>query len=283
MKKLIIVVLITAGLFAAICIFGSDIPVTQNPDLNNPSETLLDSDGDGMSNWFEENIAGYDPNIPNDRFIIIYFCFANDPNFSGEITDSYYDFFVEKGHIPPENIVLLKKEEANATNLRGAIEKIASKSDENDIVFLFLNGHGGEGGIEKDVKYTALDGWLDQIEAKAVITTIMACGCENALPILKDGTCPRIVFVQSAGEFIGALGSDNEYFTTVDTEYGNGDSYISLGEIGNWLDNDPMWGPDWGELYENGRSHLEANSYSKMSDTSNLADQIYLTDYKSPG
>lgn len=242
-------------------------------------EPILGSDGDGFSDWFEENIAGYDPNVPNDRYIIIYFCLVHDPGFSGTIADGYYDFFVKKGKVPPRNIVLLKKEAANAANLETAIDEIASKSDENDIVFLCMNGHGGGGSIEGSVEYTKLDEWLDRVNAKVVVVTIMACGCEDALPLLKDGPCPRIVFVHTAGEFIRGLGADDEYFTTADTKYGNNDGYVSLSEIGNWIDNDPKWGPDWGELHEEGRSHLEAEGYSKMSDTSSIADQIYLTDY----
>ena len=130
-----------------------------------------------------------------------------------------------------------------------------------------------------------LDEWLDEIHAKAVIVTILACGCEIAPSILLNGEpCPRIVFVNSAREFIGGLGEDPECFTTADTKYGNGNGYVSVGEIANWLDNDPMWGPDWGEiatgkiLYEDGRSFIETEGYSHMSDTSNVALETYLTD-----
>ena len=102
---------------------------------------------------------------------------------------------------------------------------------------------------------------------------------------MADGHCPRIVFINSAGEFIGGLGADSEYFTTADTKYGDGNGYVSVGEIANWIDNDPFWGPDRGvyttyeALYEKGRSFLEAEGYSHMSDTSGIASKIYLTDF----
>lgn len=73
MEKPIIVVLMIVSLFAASCTFGSDIPVTQtqnNSDLNTAFETLLDSDGDGFSDKFEERMELYDPNIPNDRYFL---------------------------------------------------------------------------------------------------------------------------------------------------------------------------------------------------------------------
>ncbi|MBA7605641.1 hypothetical protein ES703_12775 [subsurface metagenome] len=265
---ILVLVVVVAG-FAG-CVKTQEEATSPEPSL--PPEFFLDSDGDGFNDWFETNIA-YDPNVPNDRFIILY-----GP--AGDKTDDPgYQFFNGKGEVPPENIIRLYGEEANAANLESAIDEIASKSDENDIVFLYMVGHGGGGAIEQDVEYTMLDEWLDKVNAMAIVVTIMACGCEEALPILKDGSCPRIVFVHSAGEFIRGLGDDDGYFTTADTKYGNGEGYVSVGEIGNWIDNDPKWGPDWGELHEEGRSHLEAEGYSKMSDTSNVASEIYLTDY----
>ena len=287
MKKLIVflIVFLFIASFVSACAPSSEIPTQETPASTSDPSFYLDSDGDGMNDWFEENVAGYDSTIPNDRYVIIYFCFVHDPGFSGTIADGYYDFFVGEGKVPPENIVLLKKEEANAVNLKKALEEIAKKSDKNDIVFLYLVGHGASDGIEMNVEYVILDEWLDQIEAKVVIVQIMACGCEAALPILKEGSCPRIVFVYSAGEFIGGLGKDPEYFTTADTKYGNGNGYVSIGEIANWLDNDPFWGGDWGvkyktyeELYKYGRSFYETEGYSHMSDTSNVALETYLTD-----
>ncbi len=146
--------------------------------------------------------------------------------------------------------------------------------------------------MEGSLEYTQLNEWLDQIEAKAVIITITACGCEVALPILKDGSCPRIVFVHFGQEFLSGLGEYQyvdplpqgttyeemkQYFLqdciTVDTKHGNSDGYISLKEIADWADNDLKWASE-------GRSWVEAVGYSRVSDTSNISSQSYLTDYK---
>ncbi len=289
----LIPIIITACLIGSLV--GSYFAFWQNTGVTNPppaqdgivspvtpTEPEIDSDGDGFSDWFEENIAHYDPTIPNDRYVIFYYRMLEDPGLVPYVIDEPTKFFIEEGKVPPENIIGLAQEGANAVTLENAINRAAEKSDKNDLVFLRILAHGSYEGFDGGVQYTVLDEWLDKIEAKAVIVVIMACGCELALPRLKDGPCPRIIFVHSAGEFIGALGADDEYFTAADTKYGDGNGYIAVGEIGNWIDNDPMWGSDWGELHENGRGHFEAYGYSKMSDTSNVAYEIYFTDYKIP-
>lgn len=285
MKRLLvflIIVLLVAG-FASAC-----TPAPSETPAPDPS-FYLDSDGDGMNDWFEENIAKYDPNIPNDRYIILYSRYddpVNFPEMADIETNNAHRFFTERGKVPSENIIILKREGATTESMRDAVDQVAKKSDENDIVFLSLNGHGGGGSITGSLRYTKLDEWLDKVKAKVVIVKIMACGCEEALPILKDGPCPRIVFVQSAGEFIGMLGADPGYAFAADTKYGNSDDYVSLKEIGDLLNYDPFWGNDWGrlyytydELYTKGRSFVEAEGYSKVSDTSNVASKSYLTDY----
>lgn len=275
---LVLVLLAVAGLTG--CAKAQEEVSPSEPSM--PQEVFLDSDGDGFNDWFETNIAHYDSTVPNDRYVIRFYRLEENPSGVDMASDPEYRFFIEKGGVPPENLIFLNQEEATGPNLGNTIEQVAEKSDKNDLVFLRILAHGGPAsfsGFGGNVEYTVLDEWLDKIEAKAVVVVIMACGCEAALPVLKDGPCPRIVFIHSAGEFIRGLGEDPSYAIDADTKYGNGDGYISVGEIGSWIDNNPFWGPDWGELYEEGRSFVEAEGYSKMSDTSNIAYQIYLTDY----
>jgi len=251
--------------------------------------TSVDSDDDGFSDKFEEQMDSYDPNIQNDRYVVLFSRYDDPEHFTGMAemeTDSAYQFFTQKGNVPPENITILKEEEATAISLESAIHQIAEKSDENDIIYLNMQCHGYIIGRLFN-GYQAIDEWLDEIEAKVVIVQIMACGSERALPVWKDGPCPRIVFVQSAGEFIGGLGTDSEYFITVDSDYGDNNGYVSVGEIGNWRNNVPRGWKDREyepkeDGYWNGKSWIEKEGYSLMSDTSDVASEIYLTDYKVP-
>ena len=300
MKKLIVflVVFLFLASFVSACAPSSEIPTQETPASTSDPSFYLDSDGDGMNDWFEENVAGYDSTIPSNRYVILFSRFDEDPGIYAYNIDEPYQFFTERGKIPSENIIRLYSEEATGPNLKNAIELVAKESDQNDIVFLSIDTHGytissfssGDENISSwtymDKSYTMIDEWLDKINAKVVVVKIMACGCERALPLMKDGPCPRIVFVQSAGEFGGMLGENPEYAFAADTKYGDNNGYVSIKEIADVLDYDPFWGGDWGrlyqtydELYAKGRSFVEAEGYSKMSDASNIASKIYLTDY----
>jgi len=311
-KKLIILLIVCLSIVLVLVYTQKPSEVSEPSSEPSTEPNLLDSDGDGMSDWFEGNIAKTDPLVRNDRYLILFDGHAESDNMEGLVEETR-NFWVEKGKVPSENVVMVKVEASpekknTGVELEEAIYQVAEKADENDIVFLGISGHGyvisnfvteedaGKFGPEgsyiyiedgqlyhENGGYILLDEWIDKINAKAVVVRIMACGCKAALSVLKDGPCPRIIFVHSAGEFTGALGEFPDYAVAADTKYGNGDGYVSVGEISNWIDNDPMWGPDWGELYQEGRSHLEAEGYSKMSDTSGIAYEIYLTDYKIPG
>ena len=268
------------GGFALVCSAERTTPQEPiEPTTSSISPKLiLDSEGDGYNDWFEKNFVGYDPNIPNDRYVILYFRRLKDPNAVPYTIDKPSQFFIREG-VPSENIFKLSQKGANATTLENAIKQIASKSDKNDIVFLKITTHGSSSGFSGGVIYKNLNEWIDKIDAKAVIIAVEACGCRAALPALENGRCPRIVFVNSGGEFVRALGNNIDYFTAADTNYGNGDGYVSMKEIGNWIDNDPKWGPDWGTLRGKGRSYYQATGESKWVDTTGIADQIFLTDY----
>jgi len=298
-KKLIvflIVFLFLASFVSACAKPSSETPTQETPAPTSDPSFYLDSDGDGMNDWFEENVAGYDSTIPNNRYVILFSRFDEDPGIYAYDIDEPYQFFTERGKIPSENIIRLYSEEATGPNLKNATEQVAKKADENDIVFLYIQTHGytiasfsaSENNPSGDMikSYQMIDQWLDEINAKVVIVTIMACGSTEFSFPLKDGPCPRIVFVNSAGEFIGMLGEIPEYAFAADTKYGDNNGYVSIKEIADVLDYDPFWGGDRGrlyqtydELYAKGRSFVEAEGCSKMSDTSNIASKIYLTDY----
>jgi len=257
-------------------------PPTETPSeppekpLEEPGEPLLspdlslDTDGDGFSDWFEENIAHYNPNIPNDRYVIL---LSNNEDSLAEYTRRTANFLIEKGRIPAENIILLLQEEATNPNLQKAIGEIAAKADKNDIVLISLGAHGNKDFIccyDIATPYASIDGWIDKIEAKVVIVRIIACESESALPALKDSPCPRILFIWY-GEFMAAIGVMPKYNIEADTEYGNGDGYVSLKELSNWHEN------DW--KFYSAMAEKSGKGIPTMLDESNIAPEIYLTDY----
>lgn len=242
---------------------------TETPKPTPMPTPLPDSDGDGFNDWFEENVAGYDSSIPNNRYIILYLGMLR---FEEELPLVGYTIrqaeFFEKEGVPAENITLLLQKEATGPNLQRAIEEIATKADKDDIVFISLHAHSGKGNLG-GIPYTSIDDWIDEIEARVVIIHIIACESETALPVLEEGPCPRIVLIWY-GEFMSALGMIPEYNIEADTKYGNGDGYVSLKEISSWMENDWKW--------QSPLALQTGKGIPKMLDSSNVASQIYLTD-----
>ncbi len=273
----------------------SDEPPPTEPEESLPSPDLsLDTDGDGFSDWFEINIANYDPLIPNDRYVIIFDWLDTNPS-GGRIPQSQADFFTQKGKIPSENIILLiTEEDATRSGLKNAIEEVAQKADENDIVLVRINSHGytiqelatpasQTKWASSEEAYATIDEWLDEIRAKVVIVTISACEADQALPATEKGPYPRIVYINATRAFFDALGVVPDFFTMADIrppeifsppdiEFGDGNGYVSLKEVETFLKYCPM------PPLSSGQPDIN-NGRILFSDPSNLASQIYLTDY----
>ena len=329
MKKLIIfliVFLFLASFVSACAKPSSETPTQETPAPTSDPSFYLDSDGDGMSDWFEENIA-YNPDVSNDRYFILFYHY--DYIESSDI-DLPAQFLIEKGKVPPENIFKLAQEEATASALQNAIEQIAEKSDRNDIVYLGITAHGpGTIGVtlldvsfcaaDRCIKYVELNEWLNQIEAKALILSISSCGDELAVPVLKEGSCPRIVYLHAGGEFLRMFGfgvNDDAAQAIVTYSYSN-DPYISVGEAADYLDDQRVYLSDWNITRERKnakriatykkesgyhvpdeskakilaidssgyvRAEIESDQYpyTALVDPFNIAYEIFLTDYKIP-
>ena len=306
-KKLvpIITACLIAGLIIGYYAFWQDTgsTVTNPPDQDGiiPAEPKIDSDGDGFSDQFEEDIAGYALNISNDRYFI--YCEYNleiekELNIVFSLT---WHLLVEENGVQSQNIIRLTGENATRSNLQGAIEEIAVKADENDIAYISLRGHGGCDGIsccyDGYLLYSEIDEWLDEIGAKVVIIDPSACKCECAAEILKDGPCPRIVLTggfsmegfrnkETADKYpwlptYEDYGWDNPnpaldyydiFFGFADNITGNGDGYVSMGEFIELLREDV-------ENRWNSEEWINTTGYpwwDVARDESGIADQTYL-------
>jgi len=114
-----------------------------------PSIPIIDSDGDGMSDWFEENIAHLDPLTPNDRYAVIVNTITIHPNpyftkLNQKDTTNLKTFLIEEERFKSENIFLFMDKEATYDNFKKTIDNLAKISDENDLVYIMLMGHGTE-------------------------------------------------------------------------------------------------------------------------------------------
>jgi hypothetical protein len=309
-KKLIpvIAVCLIAGLTISYFAFGQNTGSTV-PSLPpaqggiTPTEPEIDSDGDGFSDQFEENIASYDPNVSNDRYFIYCEYLPEEEKESNIKFSLTWQILVDENKVPSKNIIRLAGEKATRSNLQEAIEEIAAKADDNDIVFVRLLGHGGYNSIacccDGNILYSVFDEWLDKIRAKVVISQISGCKSECAAEILKDGLCPRIVLTGgfSMEGFYNKETADKYPWMTTYADYGynnpapaldyndiffgfadkmeNRDGYVSLGEFIKVLKTDveARWHQEeWNKI-------TDYPWWDAVQDESGIADRIYLIEH----
>jgi hypothetical protein len=301
-QALLILALVVAVAGFAGCVKAQEeVPPSES---SMPPEFLLDSDDDGFSDWFEENVADYDPSIPNDRYFI--YCHYT-PEIEKELNIEFnliWRILVEENRVSPQYITRLTGEDATRSNLQKAIEEIALKADENDIVLVNLGGHGEYDNItccyDGNILYSDVNEWLDEIRAKVVIIQVIACKSECAALILKDGPCPRIVLTggfsmegfyneETADKYpwlptYSDYGYDNPapaidyndvFFGFADKIGGNGDGYVSLGEFIEVLEKDVE--ARWNK--EEWRNITDYPWWDVARDEYDIANRIYLLEH----
>ena len=152
---------------------GSTVPNSQDQDGTTPAEPKIDSDGDGFSDQFEEDIAGYALNVSNDRYFIYCEYLPETERENNIVFSLTWHLLVEGNGVPSQNIIRLAGENATRSNFQSAIEEIAAKADENDTAYISLLGHGGCDSIvcccDGGLLYSRIDELLDEIQAKVVI------------------------------------------------------------------------------------------------------------------
>ena len=141
MKKWIILLVVCLSVALFLVYAQAPSEVSAPPVEPSAEPNLPDSDGDGMSDWFEENIAHLDPLVPNDRYAIILNTLTIQER---EKTTNLKTFLVEEEKFKSESIFLLMDKEATYDNFEKAINSVANISDENDLVYIMIQGHGSE-------------------------------------------------------------------------------------------------------------------------------------------
>ena len=304
MKKLIILLVVCLSVALFLVYAQAPSEVSAPPVEPSAEPNLPDSDGDGMSDWFEENIAGYDPAVPNDRYFIYCEYLPETERELGIEFNLTWQILVEENGIPSQNVLRLTNGEATRSNLQKAIEEIALRADDNDIVFVRLLGHASTELIlccyDGAIFYSELDKWLDEIKAKAVIITVNGCQAEGAASILNDGPCPRIVLTggfsmegfynkETADKYpwlptYNDYGYDNPdpavdyndiFFGFADKIGGNGDGYVSIGELITVLKEDveARWNTEeWRDITYYPWWDVARDEYG-------IADRIYLIEH----
>jgi len=197
---------------------------------------------------------------------------------------------IEKEGFKPENIIQAEKPASTFKNFTKTIDKIAKVSDENDIVYVSLVGHGGDGDfyfqkgtIVDKAYYTEINKLLDKINCKAIIITVDACYSGSAIEPLSKGKQPRIVMTQTTADRPGGNAELVRYFipALADPDIDkDGNGFISVKEA--------FMGARRAIAYNEKmrmkefRIDKEEILIPQFADSHNLSDKIYIGDYTEP-
>lgn len=154
-------------------------------DQGIPTEQLLD-DYSYVSK-FESNENDFDDEVNVYAVVVGVASYEHMPSLKYTDDDAYqlYAFLKspEGGAIPNDNIKVLVDDVATKNNIIIAMEQLFSRADANDVVLLYMSGHGLEGsfipsdfdGYKNQLSYNTITEILDKSKAKHKVCIADAC------------------------------------------------------------------------------------------------------------
>lgn len=232
-------------------------------------------DGDHWTNYFEVTFSNTPYDVKNDVYVILMTLDGRE----FENVDKMNKFFEETMKLPPENIHSFSGEDNNPENWENAVNDIAQKSDENDVVFINLGGHGDMDIFyfytEEGVHYQWINETLDKIESKLMFVANEACHSGSSIKYLEGSN--RIILTQcSANE---SLPERVEVGVCCDCLYAfcnssadiDGNCCVSIGEAAEYAKEAGIW--------ENPTSPWHGR-HPEISDIGNLGQTCYFLEYR---
>ncbi len=154
-------------------------------DQGIPKEQLLE-DYDYVSKLKTEDVA-FSKDVDVYALVVGVATYEHMPSLKYTDDDAYqlYAFLKspEGGAIPNENIKVLVDDVATKNNILMSMEQLFSKADENDVVLLYMSGHGLEGsfipsdfdGFRNQLAYNDINEILNKSKAKHKLCIADAC------------------------------------------------------------------------------------------------------------
>ena len=158
-----------------------------------------DEDGDGMANWWEQNVARLDPEVPNHRY---YVQLMSTP-LSNVNETANREFWVERERLDPERYIV--RYSVTRVQFEGIMEQLALEVTNEDLVYLYLKTHGNGAGnttgeptlcfanesypeqadkCGEILTYQELNRYLERISARYMAVVYSSCAGTDAVPLL---------------------------------------------------------------------------------------------------
>lgn len=167
-----------------------------------PKEQLLD-DFEYISK-FKDETKSYDDAVDVYALVVGVATYQHMPSLKYTDDDAYqlYAFLKspEGGAIPNENIKVLVDDIATKNNILLSMDQLFSKADANDVVLLYLSGHGLEGsfipsdfdGYQNQLSYNAINDILQKSDAKHKLLIADACHSGSVVASRGSSYAPAV-------------------------------------------------------------------------------------------
>ncbi|MDD1679829.1 MAG: hypothetical protein LUO93_11685 [Methanomicrobiales archaeon] len=200
-----------------------------------------DADRDGMSNWFERNVATrLDPRVYNGRYYIqlmsIPFSNVNETQNRG--------FWVDRERIEPDHYLV--RYSVTLATFRDIIANLSQEVTGNDLLFLYLKTHGNgaanAGGeptlcfadenhpdqadrCGEVITYRELNAYLGELHPRYLAIVYSSCAGTDAVQVLSEGAENRTV-IGVMGLTLGVPAMDLPLLARI-----TGNNYFSLEDL----------------------------------------------------
>jgi hypothetical protein len=143
-------------------------------------------------------------------------------------TIAMYDLLLNGSNWKEENIKLMLNEEATKDEIKKAIEEwLGSRADENDVVLIYYDGHGGKiklknrskghatictynqtmgGGLEVRITDKEFDSYVDKIKSKHITIILESCYSGKMLALRQSG---RVILTAGGRFFFCGVDEDD--------------------------------------------------------------------------
>lgn len=240
--------------------------------IQNGTYINTDWDGDGMNNYFEQNIAHLPYSVHNGRYALLV-----GTQRGGGGMNIMESFLINEQKFLPQDIINLSYENATVENFVKACSDLSHNANENDVIFVCFSGQGaadyfgfndGKGNNQSSeavMNYTDIDSYLDSIEPMKMLITVAAGYSHSAIKPLEKGPSPRVVVDIEPGW----LNSVSRNYFSIDSPFPpdvwdiDQNGYVSVDEV-----------------IKTATCQTSAPSAVNAADIDNMAPYFYLGDFE---
>lgn len=219
-------------------------------------------DGDQWSNYFEKQISNTPYDVKNDVYVIMMTMAGHDYQ---DVDDMFKA--LGKMNIPQNHIYDLSDVKNNPIEFQAAVDSVAKKATNNDIVLIAIGGHGNKSVFSfkngDNVNYKWFSENIEKINSNKVV---IVDSCESGAAIKDLQGMNRIILTSSTDDQKAGGGITLDFLNSFSNKFAdtNQNNYVSIGEAADYAK----------------KIRTLENTTPQISDVGNLGSTSYFVEYQ---